>query len=464
MKKTLQGSFLIILFAAAIALISGCSKGNGSSLAVPTVEINPIITGLTSTTVSVGGRTTSANIINENGICYSQSNQTPTVSDTKVTDTIGARWEADLVTLTPGATYYFRAYATNDAGTGYSDVLKVVIPSNNAVPTGTVTTFAGSATGANGYAEGLGTTALFDGPQNVSFNPHNNLLYVSDTYNNAIRTIAADGTTSTINMSPVGYADGALSAASFYGPRGISFDAQGNAYVADLGNNVIRKITTAGVVSTLAGNTIAGYINGEAATAEFYNPTATAVDATGNIYVADRTNNLIRKVTSAGVVSKFAGYEAPSGYSQIAVPGYADGDASSAVFNYPVALANDNAGNIYVADFKNNAIRKVTPAGVVSTYAGGLNFPDAIGAPVSLALDAQGNMFIVDSNGRILEITNQKVLYVLAGAGGKTGLQDGVGAAARFTNPQSITIDGQGNLYVADFSNNVIRKITVAVQ
>jgi len=128
-----------------------------------------------------------------------------------------------------------------------------------------------------------------------------------------------------------------------------------------------------------------------------------------------------------------------------------------------VALATDAAGNIYVADNKNKAIRKITPTGTVSTYAGGLNYPKIIGSPTGIALDAQGNMFIVDSNGRILEITNQKVLYVIAGANA-TGFQNGVGAAARFANPQSIAVDSQGNLYVADYNNNVIRKITVKVQ
>lgn len=463
MKKTLQSSFLIIILFIAVTLITAC-KGSKTSLALPTVEINPVATGLTSTTVTIGGRNTAANIINENGICFSTTNTTPTIDDAKSTDTVGARWEIKFTALVPGSTYYFRAYAINETGVGYSDVLKITIPFNNAVPTGTVTTFAGSITGARGYGDGNGTGALFDGPQNISYNPHDNLLYVSDTYNNAIRTITNDGTTATINKSQVGYADGALTDASFYGPRGMAFDIQGNAYVADLGNNLIRKISTAGIVSTLAGNTISGYVNGDAAKAEFYNPTATVVDASGNVYVADRTNNLIRKITPGGVVSKFVGYEAPSGYSQISVPGYGDGDASTAVFNYPVALTIDKTGNIYVADYKNKAIRMITPAGTVSTYAGGLNYPDMIGNPTGLILDAQGNMFVIDSNGRILEITNQKVLYVIAGATGTSGLQDGVGAAARFSNAQSLTIDGQGNLYVADYNNNVIRKITVAVQ
>ncbi|MFD2872710.1 hypothetical protein ACFS5N_09540 [Mucilaginibacter ximonensis] len=464
MKKSLQSSFLVItLCLASITAIVGC-KGKGASLAIPTVEISQVVTGLKSTTVTVYGRNTVANIITENGICFSATNKTPTISDIKKTDTVGARWDINFTALVPGQTYYFRAYATNDAGTGYSDVLTVTMPATDAVPTGTVTTFAGSISGANGYAEGIGAAALFDGPQNISYNPQNSLLYVSDTYNNAIRTITTSAATATLNVSPVGYADGALNQARFYGPRGIAFDATGNAYVADLGNNVIRKISTGGVVSTLAGNTIPGYINDVATKAEFFNPTATVADASGNVYVADRSNNVIRKITPDGVVSHFSGYQAPAGYSQHTLPGYVDGDANTSYYNYPVALAMDAAGSIYVADNKNNAIRLVNSKGEATTFAGGLNYPKIIGSPTSIAFDAQGNMFIVDSNGRILEITNKKVLYVIAGAAGTSGLQDGVGAAARFSNPQSIAIDSQGNLYVADYNNNVIRKITVAVQ
>lgn len=464
MKKSLQGSFLIIMLFAAIASITACKSKGGGTLAIPSVEIGPVVTGLTSTTITVYGRPTAANIITENGICFSSTNKVPTVSDVKKTDTVGARWDITFTNLVPGQTYYFRAYATNDGGTGYSDVFTVTMPSNDAVPTGTVTTFAGSIAGTNGYADGTGTNALFDGPQNISYNPQSGLLYVSDTYNNAIRTVTSGGATATLNVSPVGYTNGPLSQASFYGPRGISFDATGNAYVADLGNNLIRKISTAGVVSTLAGNTIPGYVNGDATKAEFLNPIATTADASGNVYVADRSNNLIRKITAAGVVSRFAGYEAPTGYSQQSIPGFVDGDGGAAYFNYPIALATDAAGNIYVADNKNKGIRKITPSGTVSTYAGGLNYPKIIGNPTGVTLDAQGNMFIVDGNGRILEITNQNVLYVLAGATGTSGLQNGVGAAARFSSPQSIAIDPQGNLYVADYNNNVIRKITVKVQ
>ncbi|TSJ43606.1 hypothetical protein FO440_05285 [Mucilaginibacter corticis] len=461
MKKSLQGSFLFILFIAVI--VSGCNKNNNNPLPLPIPAINPIISSLTSTSVIVGARTGGSVYVTANGLCYSSTNSAPTTSDISISDTVGARWQNTITGLTPNTTYYIRAWVTNQAGTGYSSTITFKTLATDAVPTGTVTTFAGSTAGTGGYAEGVGTAALFDGPQNIAFNAATGLLYVSDSFNNAIRNITTDGQTSTHINNDLGYMDGDISVAKFYGPRGISFDAQGNTYVADLGSNIIRKITPAGVVSTIAGNTIIGYLDGAAAKAEFYNPTATVEDATGNVYVADRSNNLIRKITPAGVVSTFVGYRATTGYSQATVPGYVDGDATTAAFNFPAALTIDAAGNLYVADYRNNAIRMVTPAGNVTTYAGGLVFPAFLGSPNGIVMDAQGNMFISDNNGRILEITKNKVLYVLAGANA-SGYTDGVGAAARFSNPQSLTLDGQGNLYVADFNNNVIRKITIANQ
>jgi hypothetical protein len=464
MKKSLQSSFLTILFIAVIASISACNKKSGTVLPLPAPVLIPIVSELTANSLTLGAQEGNANIVTENGFCYSTTNQTPTTADIFVTDTVSVAWQTKLTGLAPNTTYYIRAYAVNDTGTGYSSVFTFTTPANNAVPTGTVTTLAGSATGAGGYVEGTGTSALLDGPQYITYNPISNSLYVCEAFNNSIRYVTTGGATSTGIYSAIGYVDGSLTAARFYGPRGISFDAQGNAYIADLGNNVIRKIAVGGVVSTLAGNTIAGYVDGIGTKAEFYNPTATAVDASGNVYVADRTNNLIRKITPAGVVSVFAGFRALNGFPQSTVPGYLDGDAATAVFNYPTALTIDATGNLYVADYNNRAIRKITPAGVVTTFAGGPLFTKLIGHPTGVVLDAKGDVFISDADGRILEITTNKVLYVLAGAANGVGYVNGVGNKARFSSPQSLAIDPQGVIYVADVNNNAVRKVTVAVQ
>ncbi|MES2807424.1 MAG: hypothetical protein V4619_02295 [Bacteroidota bacterium] len=464
MKKSLQSTFLIILFIAATAFVTGCKKGEAPVAPIPEPIINPIISELTTNTVTVGGRISSSNYISEVGVCYSSSNQKPTINDTFIKDTLGASWTTKVIGLSANTTYYMRSYAIGDGGTGYSSVLTFKTNATSAVPTGTVTTFAGSPTGTPGYADGGGAT-LFDAPNAIAFNPLTNLLYVGDSFNNAVRTISLTGTTSTINDPTIGLLNGNVAQARYYGVKGFSFDAQGNAYLADLGNNVIRKITAAtGQVSTLAGTSVPGYKNGEGNVTQFYNPSATVVDATGNVFVADRSNNLIRKITATGVSSVFAGYIAPTGYSQTNVPGYNDANGTSAYFNYPVALTKDAADNIYVADYKNKGIRKITPKGDVSTFAGGIYFSNLIGNPTGVVMDPQGNLFISEASGRILEITKDNVLYVIAGATNGAGYVNGIGAAARFNSPQAITIDAQGNLYVADFNNNAIRKITVAVQ
>ncbi|HTH83539.1 MAG TPA: hypothetical protein VL490_11420 [Mucilaginibacter sp.] len=463
MNKSLQGTFLIIFFIAVIASVTGCKKAPDTPYSVPVVATNNVLTNLTSTSVSTGGIRLNVDNIAANGVCYSTTNHTPTIADPKTTDSIQVRFVSKLTGLTPNTTYYLRAYVTGSTGTGYGDVISFTTNATSAVPIGTVTTIAGSASN-SGFADGAGASVLFDGPQNIAYNSSTGLLYVSDVFNNLIRTVTTTGTTATLSNATIGYANGSLATAMFYGPKGISFDAQGNAYVADLGNNVIRKITPGGTVSTFSGNASAGYVDGAATVAEYFNPQGTATDAQGNVYVADRSNNLIRKITPAGVASVFAGAIAATGYTQSSVFGYLDGDPSVALFNYPTALTVDAQGNVYVADFKNQAIRKITSTGTVSTYAGNLNFPTLVGTPTGLAVDSKGNLFIADSSGRILEITASKVLYVLAGSANTTGYADGVGAAAKFSSPSSLTIDAQGNLYVADFGNNVIRKIVVTVQ
>ncbi|MDB4924504.1 hypothetical protein [Mucilaginibacter sp.] len=460
MKKSLQSTFLFIFLLAVVVTVGGCKKASTStSYPVPLVGTNSIISTVTSTTAIAGGLIFNYDTVIANGVCWSTTNQTPTVDDSKTTDTIAHHWVSNLSGLKPNTTYYLRAYATTSSGTGYGGVVIFKTNATDAVPTGTVTTIAGN--GTSGYADGTGTGVLFDGPQTISYNPVSGLLYISDVFNNLIRTVTTTGTSHTLTNPTIGYVNGNISTAQFYGPRGVSFDAQGNIYVADIGNNVIRKITPAGVVTTIAGNTFAGYIDGAALGSEFYNPQAVVTDPAGNVYVADRSNNLIRKITPSGTVSVLAGLRAINGYPQSSVPGFVDGDAATAAFNYPMALAIDASLNIYVADYKNSAIRKVSQAGNVTTIAGGGNFPDLLGSPSSIAVDAQNNVYITDNKGRILEVTSAGILYVLAGAKNVTGFADGIGSAATFNNPQSLTLDGQGNLYVADFGNNAIRKVVI---
>ena len=474
MRKPLSGNiFSALILLSFIILSHGCSKTptDPNSTIVPTVTTYNIISTVTQTTALSGGVTTTNNYgdIRANGVCYSSTNQLPTVADSKTTDTITAvntGFNSPITGLTGATTYYLRAYTTNAAGTGYGAVITFKTLPTAAKLTTSVSTIAGNAAVGYGFADGTGSSALFSGPQYIAFNPVKNNFYISDILNNAIRGMTPAGLVSTVTTPTLGLVNGPLSSALFYSAGSIAFDAQGNAYVADLGNNVIRKITAAGVVSTLAGNGVAGYVDGAGTSAEFSSPSGVAVDANGVVYVADRDNNLIRQITPAGVVSTLAGGLANPGISQTAAPGYVDGTTGPySVFNRPCAVAVDKNGNLYVADVNNKAIRVVTIAtGATATYAGNKVQKSIVSAPIALAIDAAGTLYISDESGRILEITSQKVLYILGGALNTHAYVDGAGAVSRFANPQGLTVDAAGNVYVADFDNNVIRKITVTYQ
>ena len=260
-----------------------------------------------------------------------------------------------------------------------------------------------------------------------------------------------------------GSVDGTGSLARFNLPNALATDGAGNVYVADTFNHTIRKSTPAGVVSTLAGTAgLTGSADGTGAAARFNLPIGVATDSAGNVYVGDSFNNVIRKITPAGVVSTLAGTAGASGS--------ADGTGAAARFNLPRGVATDGAGNVYVADHSNHTIRKVTPAGVVSTLAGTAGLignTDATGAaasfnlPNGVATDGAGNVYVADTNNcTVRKITPAGVVSTLAGTAGMLGSTDATGAAASFNLPDGVATDGAGNVYVADSGNHTIRKIT----
>jgi sugar lactone lactonase YvrE len=261
----------------------------------------------------------------------------------------------------------------------------------------------------------------------------------------------------------VGRTDGTGAAARFTRPQGVATDSAGNLYVADTSNDAIRKITPAGVVSTLAGTAgIKGSSDGTGAAARFQVPFGVTTDSAGNIYVADTFNGTIRKITPAGVVTTLAG--------TAGVEGSTDGTGAAARFSDPFAVATDSAGNVYVADNGSNTIRKITPAGVVTTFAGTAGLTgstDGTGAaarfnlPHGVAVDSASNVYVADSrNNTIRKITPAGMVTTLAGKAGVEGSTDGTGAAARFNLPDGVAVDSASNVYVADYGNHTIRKIT----
>ena len=329
---------------------------------------------------------------------------------------------------------------------------------------GVVTTFAGTA-GVQGGTDGTGSAARFSVPAGVAVDSAGN-VFVAD--NQMIRKITSAGVVTTLagQFASSGSADGTGSAARFNNARDIAIDTSGDLYVADLSNYTIRKVTSAGVVTTLAGTAGAfGSTDGTGSAARFNSPTGVAVDSAGNVFVADTTNNTIRKITSAGVVTTFAGLAgAPTGIN--------DGTGSAARFYGPQRLAFDSTGNLFVADTNQFSIRKITSAALVTTFAGTPLYPgsaDGTGAAarfdgiIRLAVDSSGNLYTPSYNRHtIRKITPAGVVTTLAGTDGVSGYVDGTGSAARFNQPQTITADSAGNLYVYDELNLVVRKITSA--
>lgn len=332
-------------------------------------------------------------------------------------------------------------------------------------PNGNVTSLAGTPE-ATGSADGVGSMARFNRPNGIAVDAAGN-LYVADTFNSTIRKITPAGVVTTVAglAGQSGHADGKGSDARFDYPEGVTVDAAGNLYIADTDNSMIRKITPAGVVTTLAGRwPYVGPNDGTGSDATFDTPEAIAVDAAGNVYVADTDDFIIRKVTPAGVVTTIAG--------KGRTPGKSDGNGSAARFDSPTGIALDNAGNIYVADTANNTVRKITPAGDVSTLAGTpgtFGSTDATGSaarfttPAGVAVDASGNIYVADlNNSTVRKITPLGVVTTLAGAAPEFGTNDGNGSAARFAFPRQIAADRVGNVYVADTGYSTIRKISTS--
>ena len=324
---------------------------------------------------------------------------------------------------------------------------------------GVVTTVAGT-DGITGSEDGIGFAAKFKGLSGIIADATGN-LFVADMGNAAIRKITPDGVVTTFagRVRRGGYADGTGAAARFNNPHGVAVDPSGNIYVADRENNVIRKITTSGVVTTVAGTPgKPGSADGRVATALFNMPTGLAFDTAGNLYVADSCT--IRKISLNKMVTTLSG--------KAGKVGSVDGEGELARFLDPRGIAVHGNGDIYVADA--DAIRKITQSGMVSTVAGrnrrvgiwpdnGPGWTKSFSSLSGIVVDRGGVVYVSDEKGYIYKRMPDGMGSTLAGSV-REGNIDGFGAAARFKGPVGLTIDGLGYLYVADYGNHTIRRIT----
>lgn len=311
----------------------------------------------------------------------------------------------------------------------------------------TVSTLAGTNVGSD---DGIGTAAQFNYPFGVAVDANGN-LFVVDQGNHSIRKITSTGVVTTLTKS---------STQEFNRPSGIALDGFGNLYVTDANNHRIRKITPSGEISTIAGSGTSGSLDGTGTEAQFKEPHGLAIDVKGNIYVADLGNHSIRKITTSGVVTTIAG----SGTA-----GYTEGTGTTAQFSHPYSLTLDANENIYVADFSNHRIRKISPTREVTTFAGSEFYGNEDGpasqaefkGPAGVAFDASGNLFVCDHiNNNIRKISPSGIVTTFAGSG-LSGDTDGPAATAKFYGAIGIASDASGNVYVTEFLNHRIRKIAL---
>jgi len=319
-----------------------------------------------------------------------------------------------------------------------------------------VSTLAGS--GSAGDADGTGAAAAFSGPLGVATDTAGN-IYVADTANNKIRKVSPEGVVGTFAGSgAAGSADGPGLLATFTAPRGLAVDADGNVYVADTGANKLRKITPEGVVSTLAGTGAAGSADGEGIAATFSAPCGLAIGSDGSIYLCDRDNHKIRAVSSEGDVTTLAGTGAPGAINDVGI---------AASFNAPEGIAVTTSGILYIADTGNNKIRRISIMGGVLTLAGsgtigdddGLKEIASFSTPRGIALDGDGNLVVADAgNNRLRLVSAAGEVSTLAGTGAE-GFGNGSLVEAAFHGPAALAVGPSGELYVADSLNHALRKV-----
>ncbi len=365
---------------------------------------------------------------------------------------------ASVQTTDSGSTW--RVIVTNSAGSVISNSATLTVQPPPPASTAVIAVLAGVL---KQPGTASGTPGSFKLPVGMGIDASGN-IYVADTAAATVRRISSSGGVLTLagQADTPGNADGNGSLARFTLPAGIAVDTSGNVYVSDIGNHNIRKITPIGAVTTLAGGT-AGFadddVDDAVSTARFKNPWGVAVDDSGNVYVADTSNNVIRKITPAGLVSTLAG--------AVGLAGFADGSGDAAHFRSPTGIVMGTDGHLYVVDQGNNVIRKITTAGVVTTVAGlasttgnadGLGSEARFSTPTGICTDSSGNLYVADTgNNLIRKITPAGAVTTVAGHAGSSSVITGTGGS--LNQPLGVTINSStGMLYTA--GDNAVLSIT----
>ena len=440
-----------IIFGGAMGSVGGQPRPGLARLGLPV----PILTAPPSALTAVAGSTATLSVTAAgSGLLYQwQRNGADLPGAT--TRTLA------LANLAANQAGNYTVTVTNSFGSSTTAPALVTVGSPSAV----AYTFAPLAgrPGQPGTTDGPAATAQFNSPRGLAVDVSGN-LFVADSANHTIRKIAPDGTVSTFAGSTnFGALDGLGAAARFTNPTALAIVADTGLMVADTSNFTLRKITPNGVVSTFAGEArVRGADDGPAILAHFGAPSGLAIDSAGIAYVADVGNSTVRRVSTTGSVTTLAGTS-----GQI---GTADATGPAARFNTPQALALDSAGQLYVADTQSHTLRRLTPAGVTTTVAGtpgasgasdGAGPAARFNAPAALAVDPAGRLVVCDQGNHTLRLVSTSGLVsTLAGSPGLAGTTDGNGVDARFSSPAGLAFDRSGNLYLADTGNHLIRKGT----
>jgi len=435
------------------AIGGGCAATAGASVTVTVGGASSLIAPITGTTTVCLGYTTTL------------SDATPTGTWSSSNTAIATVGTGGIVTGVAAGNVLISYTASTSCGPA-SALAEVTV--GNPV----ITTFAG--TGTSGFTPNgsAATATAMTTPIHTSIDASGNIYY-TDYLNSVVRRISTAGIVTTYAGNGVtGYLGdgGPATNARLDNPAGTAIDAAGNLYIADYQGYEIRKVTPAGIISTIAGTGSAGIgADGIQATASAINHCwGVAVDGSGNVYFSDRYNHDIRKINTSGIVTTIAGTGGTPGFSGDGGP------ATAALLDQPLDLIFDPAGNLYIADGSNNRIRKITPAGIISTIAGngtpgfgGDGGPATalsveMNVPVGLALDSAGDLYFGDyGNNRIRKITPAGIISTIAGTGGSGYNGDGISpTAATLTTPQGVAVYGPGNIYICDASNYRIRKIS----